>query len=293
MAINSYFKNLTYAREQDLIEDLTIESIKQYGHDMRYIPRTLVRDDSLFGEDTLSTFDDATELEMYIKNVEGFEGEGEFLSKFNLEVRDTITFTVARKRFDQSLTEKLTTENGYNYLTEDADTTSPSRQFLTDSQAGDSLMLDGAGEGYTITSNRPKEGDLLFFPLVQKLYEIKFVEHESVFYQSGRLQTYDLRCELFTYSSEKLETGNTAIDAIETALTTDILAFEYALDYDGTYGEGVLKTEDGGSIMQEYRLEGTQPTANNEYLQSTDSIFSSDAIIDFSEGNPFSEMDRY
>ena len=109
MAINSYFKNLTYAREQDLIEDLTIESIKQYGHDMRYIPRTLVRDDSLFGEDTLSTFDDATELEMYIKNIEGFEGEGEFLSKFNLEVRDTITFTVARKRFDQSLTEKITT----------------------------------------------------------------------------------------------------------------------------------------------------------------------------------------
>jgi hypothetical protein len=154
-------------------------------------------------------------------------------------------------------------------------------------------MLDGAGEGYTITSNRPKEGDLLFFPLVQKLYEIKFVEHESVFYQSGRLQTYDLRCELFTYSSEKISTGNTAIDAIETALTTDILAFEYALDDDGTYGEGVLKTEDDGSIMQEYRIEGTQPTANNEYLQSTDSIFSTDAIIDFSEGNPFSEMDRY
>jgi hypothetical protein len=293
VAINSYFKNLTYAREQDLIEDLTIESIKQYGHDMRYIPRTLVRDDSLFGEDTLSSFDDATELEMYIKNIEGFEGEGEFLSKFNLEVRDTITFTVARKRFDQSLTEKITTEDGYNYLAETANTAAPSRQFLTDSQAGDSLMLDGAGEGYTITSNRPKEGDLLFFPLVQKLYEIKFVEHESVFYQSGRLQTYDLRCELFTYSSEKISTGNTAIDAIETALTTDILAFEYALDDDGTYGEGVLKTEDDGSIMQEYRIEGTQPTANNEYLQSTDSIFSTDAIIDFSEGNPFSEMDRY
>ena len=103
------------------------------------------------------------------------------------------------------------------------------------------------------------------------------------------MQTYDLRCELFTYSSEKLETGNKAIDAIETALTTDILAFEYTLD--GI--SGVLQSEDGGSIMQEYRLEGTQPTANNEYLQSTDSVFSSDAIIDFSEGNPFSEMDRY
>ena len=140
-----------------------------------------------------------------------------------------------------------------------------------------------------------KEKILLMHPwrILKKLYEIKFVEHESVFYQSGRLQTYDLRCELFTYSSEKISTGNTAIDAIESALTTDILAFEYALDDDGTYGEGVLKTEDGGSIMQEYRLEGTQPTANNEYLQSTDSIFSTDAIIDFSEGNPFSEMDRY
>ena len=293
MAINSYFKNLTYAREQDLIEDLTIESIKQFGHDMRYIPRTLVRDDSLFGEDTLSTFDDATELEMYIKNIEGFEGEGEFLSKFNLEVRDTITFTVARKRFDQSLTEKVTTENGYNYLTEDADTNAPSSAPSSTPQEGDSLMLDGAGEGYTITSSRPKEGDLLFFPLLEQIYEIKFVEDEVVFFQLGKLQTYDLQCELFHYSSEKISTGNTAIDAIETALTTDILAFEYSLDDDGTYGDGVLQSEDGGSIMQEYRLEGTQPTANNEYLQSTDAVFSSEAIIDFSEGNPFSEMDRY
>jgi len=294
---NVYFNNFAYAREQDLVEDLTIEAIKIYGHNVKYIPKNAARRDPLFGEDTLATYDDAAELEMYIKNVEGFEGEGDFLSKFNLEIRDSMTFTVARKRFDQARSERLTTEVGYSYLQESANTAAPSRQFLSTSANTAYLsginLETGTDEGYAITNNRPAEGDLIWFPMVDKLFEIKFVEHEAVFYQMGRLQTYDLRCELFTYSNERIDTGISEIDAIEDNLSTDILTFEFTLDDDGTYGTGVLQNEDGGSIMQEYRLEGAQPTANNEYFQSNDPVFSSSSIIDFSESNPFSEVDRF
>jgi len=288
---NKYFNNFGYAREQDLVEDLTIESIKIYGHNLKYIPKTAVKQDALFGEDTLSTYDDAVDIEMYIKNVEGFEGEGDFLSRFNLEIRDQVTFTVARKRFDQARSERLTTEVGYSYVQEEANTNAPSRQFLsTSANTGMfGITLETAtSEGYSITNNRPLEGDLIWFPMVDKLFEIKFVEHEQVFYQTGRLQTYDLRCELFTYSNERIDTGISDIDAVEDNLTTDILTNEM-LQEDGS----ILQLEEGGSIMQEYRLETNQPSANNEYFQSNDPVFSSSAVIDFSESNPFSEIDRY
>lgn len=291
MPTNKYFNNFGYAREQDLVEDLTIESIKIYGHNLKYIPKTAVKQDPLFGEDTLSTYDDAVDIEMYIKNVEGFEGEGDFLSRFNLEIRDQVTFTVARKRFDQARSERLTTEVGYSYVQEEANTNAPSRQFLsTSANTGMfGITLETAtSEGYSITNNRPLEGDLIWFPMVDKLFEIKFVEHEQIFYQTGRLQTYDLRCELFTYSNERIDTGISDIDAVEDNLTTDILTNEM-LQEDGS----ILQLEEGGSIMQEYRLETNQPSANNEYFQSNDPVFSSSAVIDFSESNPFSEIDRY
>ena len=287
--LNQYFNNFNYGREQDLVEDLTIECLKIYGYNVKYIPSVFVREDPLFGEDTLRKFDDAVDLEMYIKNVEGFEGEGDFLSKFNLEIRDQITLTVARKRFDQAKSEKLTTEVGYNILTEDADTNAPSRQYLSTAYAGDSIQLEaGELENYAITTNRPTEGDLIYFPLVKKLFEIKFVEHEQVFYQTGRLQTYDIRCELFEYSSEQIDTGISDIDSIEDNYTTDILAYEMLLEDDEK-----LLNEDGGSIMQEYRVEDSQLTANNSYFQSNDPIFSPSSVIDFSEKNPFGEVDRY
>ena len=290
MPVNTYFNNFNYAREQDLIEDLTIESIKMYGHEVRYLPKTAVRTDYLFGEDTLMQFNDAVEMEMYIKNVEGFEGEGDFLSKFNLEIRDQITFVVARKRFDQAKSEQLTTEVGYNYLTEESDTNSPSRRKLSTAYEGFSVSLeDGNGEGYSITTNRPTEGDLIYFPLVEKLFEIKFVEHEQVFYQNGRLQSFDLRCELFEYSNEQINTGNTSIDVIEDTYTTDILAYEMILE-DGDN----LSLEEGGSLMQEFIITASgQLVANNAYFSSNDPVFVQSDIIDFSELNPFGETDRY
>lgn len=283
MAVNKYFNHFNYAREQDLIEDLTIESIKIYGHDVKYVPRTIVARDNLYGEDSLSTFNNAADVEMYIKNVEGFEGEGDLLSRFGLQIRDEITFTLARKRFDQIRSEKLMTEVGYNFVMEDANTAAPSRQFLSGNHETESIVLEqGTGDGYSITSNRPNEGDLIYFPMVDKTFEIKQVEHETLFYQTGRLQTYDLRCELFEYSSEAIDTGITEIDEIEDKFSLNILDNEILLDGE----EGKLLTEDGGSLMQEYMLETKDTQANN-------SLFTSDilsgGIVDFSEEDPWSE----
>ena len=283
MATNVYFNNFNYSREQDLVEDLTIEAIKIYGHNVKYMPRTIVNVDDLFGEDPLSKFDEAIDIEMYIKNVEGFEGEGDLLSRFGLEIRDQITFTVARKRFDQAITSpKVLTEVGYNLIFESGDNNAPSRQYLTGSKDTESFMLEGAD--YLNTINRPQEGDLIYFPMVGKIFEIKFVEHEQIFYQTGRLQTYDVRCELFEYSSERLDTGNTAIDTIEDTYSLNVLDQQLTLE-DGT---GVARLEDGGTLLQEYRIEVADRSANNEFYQTN-----ADNILDFSEINPFGETDRY
>ena len=171
MAINPYFKK--YSGDASIIEDLTIETIKAMGHDFIYIPRTLVNVDELFGEDTISRFDDGYELEMYIQNVDGFEGEGDILTKFGLEIRDRMTLVLSKSRFENTI---------------------------------------GIHEG-EIT--KPREGDLVYFPLSKTLFEINFVEHENPFYQLGKLYTYKLSCELFQYSQEDLNTGWSDVDTIE------------------------------------------------------------------------------
>tara|TARA_R110001592_G_scaffold59044_1_gene178950 strand:+ start:788 stop:1639 length:852 start_codon:yes stop_codon:yes gene_type:complete len=283
MATNVYFNNFSYGREQDLVEDLTIEAIKIYGHNVKYLPRTTVNVDHLFGEDASSKFDEAIDVEMYIKNVEGLEGEGDLLSRFGLEIRDQITFTVARRRFDQAITSpKIITEVGYNLVFEDGSTKTPSRQYLTGSKDTDTFMLEGAD--YLNDINRPQEGDLIYFPMIDKLFEIKFVEHEQIFYQTGRLQTYDVRCELFEYSSERMDTGISDIDDIESTYSLDVLDQQFTLE-DGT---GVVKLEDNNTLLQEYRIEQADRSANNEFFQTN-----ADNILDFSEQNPFGDIDRY
>ena len=170
MARNPYFRE--YTGEQDLAEDLTIEIIKTMGKDMVYIPRTLVNEDKLFGEDTISKFDDGYELEMYVASVDGFEGEGDIISRFGLEIRDRMSLVVSKKRFQNEV---------------------------------------GVYEDIT----RPREGDLIYFPLSKTLFEINFVEHENPFYQHGKLYTYVLSCEVFTYSQEEIDTGYNEIDTVE------------------------------------------------------------------------------
>ena len=195
MPTNFYFDNFAHSGQQNLIEDLIIESIKIYGYDNFYIPRTIVKEDDLFGEDVLSKFDNALPLEMYIKNVEGFDGEGEFLTKFNLEVRDQVTFSIAQRRWQ----EEISIED---------------------------RKIDEQGERV----NRPVEGDLIFFPLTGQLYEIKYVDKQPIFYQMGQLQMYDLRCELFEFTHERIDTGVKAIDDLAARHTINVLNFQVLLE---------------------------------------------------------------
>jgi hypothetical protein len=278
MTTNKYFRPFTYGRQQDLAEDLIIQSIKIYGLDVKYLPRTLSNVDPLLGEDPASTFDDAVDIEMYIKNTQQFEGEGDFLSKFNLEIRDQITFVMARKRWEQITNEKMLTEVGYNIQMEESNTGAWANSIAL-------RVESGGANGYQLTSSRPLEGDWIYFPLNKKLYEVKFVEHENIFYQHGKLYTYELTCELVDrMGAIDIATGNTEIDAIETRYSQDILIYQVTLEDDS----GSMLNEDGESILWEYRVETQNVTANNEYFtqQSLD-------YIDFSERNPFSEVDRY
>ena len=211
MPTNHYINNFGSTPEQNLIHDLLIESIKFYGMDVHWIPRVKYGEgDQLLGEDTLESFNMAYPIEMYIKNVEGFEGEGEFLSRFGLDIRDQITFTVAIRRFNQL-------ESG---------------------------------------KNRPNEGDLIYFPLNKKIFQIQFVEHESIFYPTGSLPVYDLRCELFVYNQQPITTGIQEIDQIASTDATRGQAFSNAMP---------SGTEESNVTIEE----------------------EADAILDFSESNPF------
>jgi hypothetical protein len=181
MATNPYF---TYAvqGEQDLHESLVIEQIKMFGKDVYYIPRTLVKEDQLFGEDTLSQFNGAFAIEAYIANTSGFGGDGELYSKFGLRITDQMEFVISRKRFTEAVDNNT------------------------------ALIIEG----------RPNEGDLIWFPLAKKLFQINFVEYESPFYEFGKNFVWNLKTEIFEYSDEKLDTGVPEIDAVETTLSNAI-----------------------------------------------------------------------
>jgi len=216
------------------MDSLIVEAIQIYGIDVKYLPKTIVKHDLLLNEDVLMKYDSAIDMEMYIKNTMEFGGQGDFLSKFNLEIRDQITFVMAKSRWP----------------------------ILTANTAAS-------------TSSRPMEGDLIFFPFNNKLYEIKFVEHEKIFYQHGRLYTYELTCELFDRDS-RLDTGNTVIDTIYTNTNMNILENQL-LDENNN----PLTDENGGYILQEYRLEDTNKGANNTSIGDIARDY-----VDFSEKNP-------
>ena len=237
MATSFYFNNFGASQEQLLIENLVVESIKIYGHDVYYLPRTRVKTDNVLGEDSFSRFDSQFYVEMYIKNVEGFAGQGDFLSKFNLEIRDQVTFTIARRTFSEEV-------------------------------------------GALTSFVRPREGDLLYMPLNNKLFEIKFVEHESIFYQLGALQTFDLTCELFDYSGEQFNTGISAIDDKLKNLTFDLSDFGIVLE-DGM----ALSDEDGFDLIQEaFDIKVQDPISDNVDFETE-----GDSVLDFTEIDPFSE----
>ena len=171
MARNVYFSQAVKS-EQNLYEDLIIESLKIFGQDVYYLPRTLVSRDDILGEDRGSKFDDAYLIEAYIENSGGFEGAGDLYSKFGLEIRDEATFILSRRQWQKIVGAWNTTVD------------------------------------YPI----PYEGDILFLPMSNKFFEITFVEHEQPFYQLSNLPVYKLQCALYEYNEEDFETGVDEID---------------------------------------------------------------------------------
>ena len=181
--INHYFQaGIPGGRssEQLLMEDLIIECMKIYGFETYYIPRQSVNEDDILGEDPLNKFDFAYPLEMYLQNTMGFEGDGDLMTKFGVEIRDTATFLVARRRWDEVI----------------------------------------ARSGNAQLTTRPAEGDIIYFPLTQAYFEIRRVESKDPFFQLGKLYVYKLQCELLQYSTERFNTGVEEIDnnAVEKSL---------------------------------------------------------------------------
>ena len=278
MPTNVYFDTGTKP-EQHLYEDLMIEQLKIYGQDVFYIPRTLVKEDSLFGEDTLSKFDDAYLIEMYFENVEGYEGEKEIMSKFGLQMNEDVTFVVARRRFEQLVSH----------------------------------------DSNLIVKTRPNEGDLVYFPKVKKIFEISFVDHDDPFYQVHNVPAFKLKCKTFEYSSEDMDTGIAEIDAIETDNSLDQLVYQITMEQSGTYNEGIELESGDGNLEQETQTGGTdniigedETGGENVVLETGDYIIQEayvtetidenamndffdkqdDTVIDFTESNPFGDIGK-
>jgi hypothetical protein len=236
---NFFFNNFQNSQEQILIENLVMESIRIYGHDVYYCPRTLIAKDDIYGEDALSEYNASYYIDMYIRSYDSYEGDGTFLSKFNLEIRDQMTLTISVRNF---------------------------------------MIEIGSIEAI----NRPQEGDLIYIPMINRILIIKYVNQTPVFYQMGAIQMYDLVCEIFEYSSEKLNTGIVEIDSIQ---QNNSIAME-------TYGllttDGFAITDqDGYQIIQsDYDFE-TQ--VGDSYEDNTEVQLEGEAILDWSQIDPFSE----
>ena len=278
----SRFRANGSAQEQKTIENLIVETIEIYGQDIYYVPRTIVNKDSVFGEDSDTKFESAKAIRAYVNNAEGWEGQGELLSKFGVRIEDKTTFIFSRDKFKEHV--------------------------------DDSTVLNVEG--------RPNEGDLIWFPVTKHLFQIMFVEAEKPFYQLGKGYVWECQCELFEYSDEEIDTGITDLDNIETAfanaitvglvaggsgtftagetvtggtsnVTAEVKSFDSAtrtlivINRSGTFT--IPETITGGTSSASWTT-ATYNTINNtnsEYDQNNDFETADNDIIDFSETNPF------
>ena len=330
MAVNSIFhtsNSHAIATEQNLYRDLLTESIQIFGHDVHYLDRTLVAEDTLLGEDTLSKFSSSAKIEMYIENAEGgYEGERELMNRFGLQNLSDVTFVVAKHRFQQ-LTKQITIESG-------TDTTGGAilLESGTIDMSSDAIVFEGEtfyilNETDATDSDRPLEGDLIFHPILKKLFSVNFVDHDEPFHQLDNNPAYRLRCRTFDYSSEILDTGVDVIDAIEDALSTDALVYQFTLEQssavnepirihdtattrglllDETDSDNIIGEDDSSSVGESILLE----TGTNDYLLQEEYIIGTggantgsldntaqnelfdsldDDVLDFTESNPFGD----
>ena len=247
MPTNFYFQSGNTSgttNEQRLVEDLVIESLKIYGHDVYYLPRQTGNLDGILGEDALAYFDQAYPLEMYLENVQGFEGEGELFAKFGYEFRSSATFVVAKRRWEEGV--------GLN---------------------ASGLQLP----------DRPAEGDLLYFPKTKTFFNIKYVDFLNPFYQLGKIYTYKLQCDVFEFSSERIDTGIGEIDGITDKASQDLYRFQLLMES----GEHVLNSVNDSIILEVYATSDTDPQADNDEFE-----VEAESILDFTAFNPFGEVQK-
>ena len=336
MAVNSFFHTSNVASittEKSLYSDLIAEAIQIYGHDVYYLDRTLVAEDTVLGEDNLAKFTTQHPIEMYIEDSEGgFTGDKELMSQFGLQDLSEITFVVNKVRF-QDLDRQMQIESG-------TDTSSSGSILLeagTIDQSSSSTTLTtvtGDNNFYIIQdtaatdADRPQEGDVVYHPILDKLFEINFVDHDEPFYQLDNNPVYKLRCRMFEYSSEILDTGISDIDAVEDNLTVDALGYQLTLEQSSavnedirlefgvadtagllleeTDGDNIVGENDSTSVGESILLENPADSGDSGYIIQEDYIvgdFSTDktsqnelfevqsrSVLDFTESNPFGDV---
>jgi len=333
MAVNKAFhtdNSTSIQTEKNLYSDLVKEAIQIYGHDVYYIDRTTVAIDNVLGEDSLSTFSTQVPIEMYVENAEGgYEGEKELMNQFGLENRNELTLVVHKNRF-QDLTKQIRLESG-------TDTTGGAilLESGTIDQSSDSSVLETVTSGsdfYILTetdatdSDRPLEGDLVFHPILNKIFEVNFVDHDEPFHQLDNNPVFKLSCKQFEYGSDALDTGISEIDSIEDALTRNSRDFEFTLEQSSavnediniqharsnfgllleeTDGDNIIGEDDTTSVGESIQLENDADSGDPSFLlQETYNVgdFVEDKtaqnelfdqldnnVLDFSESNPFGD----
>ena len=266
MAVNSAFHTSNFASiatERNLYSDLVKEAIQIYGHDVYYMDRTLVAEDTVLGIDQLSKYHTQHPIEMYMEDADGgFAGEREIMNQFGLQNLSEATFVVNKERF-QELDRQVQIEDG-------TDTTGGSilleaGSIDQSSSSANLTTVTGDNNFYIIQdtaatdSDRPFEGDIIYHPILKKIFQINFVDHDEPFHQLDNNPVYKLRCRLYDYSSERLDTGITDIDAIEDSLTTDIGEYQFTLEQSSAVNEeirlesGTISTDisDAGLLLEE------------------------------------------
>jgi len=326
MAVNKAFHTSNQhalTTEKNLYADLIAEAIQIYGHDVYYLDRTLVAEDTFLGEDSLSKFNTQAKIEMYVENSGGgYAGERELMTQFGLQNLSEVTFVVSKNRF-RDITKQFTIESGTDTLT---------GSILLEDGTLDSDEVDipsSYESGYLISeadstdADRPQEGDAIYHPILGKLFEINFVDHDEPFHQLDNNPVYKMRCRTFDYGSEVLDTDIAAIDAIEDAESMDALTYQFTLEQSSavnenirlednsgllleeTDGDNIIGEDDSSSVGESILIESSADTGdpsyfiNEDYIvgdQSTDKVnqnelFDSldDTILDFSESNPFGD----
>ena len=337
MAVNSFFHTSNIAAistEQSLYSNLIAEAIQIHGHDVYYMDRTIVAEDSILGGDTLSKFKDAAKIEMYMENADGgFAGEREIMNQFGLQNLSEATFVVNKLRF-QELTKQITIEAGTS-IDVDGTTAEEGGSILLEAGTLAETTTDLEGSDFYIISetdatdsDRPFEGDAIYHPILKKMFQVNFVDHDEPFFQLDNNPVYKLRCRLFDYASEELDTGIDAIDAIQDALSTSTSEYQFTMESDSAVVNAMSMEDNSGRIIHEndidelvvyedsdmttsagvLLLENDADTGNKEYLIQEDYILgdgtttgtqgaqnelfesADDTVLDFSESNPFGDV---